>query len=541
MGNHETEKYDDFETIEGESVIVCIDGVSKIEEMFGSESLSAPTNLEIEKDVNWPRPTKSMSVELLPLETDIDGATLATRSISTTLTFPKFKEIPDDALVSFITNRLHEETGIHTDFYPTIHDGDHMEHWICAHDEYALVFQMRSKENELSLRAYSEYDDVPDKDQINRRKLQLFYIASTLALDALASQLPNQEMNTQRTLIRISPPEINEEGLEQETDETNEPEDAPGKELELWVGEEEAPIRELLGRPFDTIGGLTLAKEKLLEIGLAWTYPELAKEYDIQPSHFVLHGPPGTGKTSLITAFAEEFDAELVAKPSTTIVNAYLGKSATNLADAFKEATDKAEKQRVLLFFDEIDSLIGNNSKQHREYGQVVNTFKQELDNLAKSPHCRNVIVAAATNADIQDLEPAIVRSGRIEPIPAPAPNEKERIDIWSRLIYTSEDIKREIDAVQNDKDDDEELVAASKLNPSRFDKDIDIGKLAKLTEGKTGADFVQILKRIRVKKFRQAVGLIASGRQIEHDENPHVKLITQVDIEDAIRTFGVT
>jgi ATP-dependent 26S proteasome regulatory subunit len=268
---------------------------------------------------------------------------------------------------------------------------------------------------------------------------------------------------------------------------------------------------------FDSIGGLTHAKERVLEIAAVSKHPALAAEYGIESGrHFMLWGPAGTGKTSLVKALAAEIDATLKIIPSTEITNAYIGRSAKNVKQHFDNARSLAQLGPVVLFFDEFDSIAGVKGSLHREHEQLINTIKEQIDAVNDPVNgAPRLIVAAATNSDPSGIDAAIIRSGRMEQIATPLPNEEERIDIWSRLFA---DISH---------DSLGEWQEPDYLRKSPLAADINVVELAKMTEGMSGADFNEAIKRVRKKHFMHAVKTRKRRR------------ITHVDIVTAISEFG--
>lgn len=144
----------------------------------------------------------------------------------------------------------------------------------------------------------------------------------------------------------------------------------------------------------------------------------------------LLIGPPGVGKTMCAGALAAELDLQFIATSAGQWQSAgggYLG----DMLKAMRLDFEKASKSRggALLFIDELDS-IGNRAHQsHHAYyeTQVVNTFLELTSKVVPG-----VVLLAATNR-IDDIEPAILRSGRFERhISVDLPTPQERADILS-------------------------------------------------------------------------------------------------------------
>lgn len=144
----------------------------------------------------------------------------------------------------------------------------------------------------------------------------------------------------------------------------------------------------------------------------------------------LLIGPPGVGKTMCAGALAAELDLQFIATSAGQWQSAgggYLG----DMLKAMRLDFEKASKSRggALLFIDELDS-IGNraHASQHAYYEtQVVNTFLELTSRVVPG-----VVLLAATNR-MDDIEPAILRSGRFERhISVDLPTPQERADILS-------------------------------------------------------------------------------------------------------------
>jgi hypothetical protein len=69
---------------------------------------------------------------------------------------------------------------------------------------------------------------------------------------------------------------------------------------------------------------------------------------------FLLSGPPGSGKSAWIRYLAERMGLRLLHKRASDILDAYVGGTEHNIADAFAEARDT----NAFLVFDEADSLL---------------------------------------------------------------------------------------------------------------------------------------------------------------------------------------
>lgn len=96
------------------------------------------------------------------------------------------------------------------------------------------------------------------------------------------------------------------------------------------------------GHGFASLGGMDEAKEVLWDsVVLPLTRPDLFARYSLKPPRGVLlHGPPGSGKTSLARAVAEEAGAAFFVVNGPEIMSEYLGESEQKLVDVFNAAKD---------------------------------------------------------------------------------------------------------------------------------------------------------------------------------------------------------
>ncbi len=209
---------------------------------------------------------------------------------------------------------------------------------------------------------------------------------------------------------------------------------------------------------WDDVGGLTKVKSQLEEaVEAPIKRPEVFHEMGIRaPKGVLLFGPPGTGKTLLAKAVATESEANFISIRGPEIFNKYVGESEKAIREIFKKARQTAP---CVLFFDEIDAVMGARGRQD-DTGvsqRIVNQFLAELDGMKT---LQNVLVIGATNrADM--LDPAVLRPGRFDAVIfVPPPDEPARFEIFK--VHT-------------------------KNMP--LAKDVDLERLAQMTDGYSGAD----------------------------------------------------
>lgn len=210
------------------------------------------------------------------------------------------------------------------------------------------------------------------------------------------------------------------------------------------------------------IGGLEGVKRELQE-AVEWPmrYPDLYKKLGhTMPKGLLLHGPSGTGKTLLAKAVATESEANFISVRGPELLSKWVGESERGIREVFRRARQAAP---CVIFFDEIDSIapvrgIGGDSMVTE---RVVSQLLTELDGIQS---LQGVVVLAATNrADM--LDTALLRPGRFDKLVfVPMPDKDARLKIL-------------------------EIVCKDK--PSA--RDVDLVKLAEMTEGFSGADVASV------------------------------------------------
>jgi len=147
------------------------------------------------------------------------------------------------------------------------------------------------------------------------------------------------------------------------------------------------------------------------------------------PTWLLFYGPPWTGKTFTAKKLAEELWAWMIIKSVWEFWSSYMHQTSKNIKEFFTEAKNASEKWPIILFLDEIDSLVSKRTDNiDANKSEEVSQFLQEFNALSEAP---NLIVLAATNRP-DHLDSAILRSGRFDKkIYIWPPDEKARKELF--------------------------------------------------------------------------------------------------------------
>ncbi|RME79392.1 MAG: AAA family ATPase [Methanobacteriota archaeon] len=286
----------------------------------------------------------------------------------------------------------------------------------------------------------------------------------------------------------------------------------------------------------DDVAGYDDVKDELLQaIKIPLEKPELAYTYGLKPPKgILLFGPPGTGKSYLMKAFAKELKYPLLYIKTSDILSPYYGESEKKISEIFKIARKKAP---VILFFDEIDA-IGKKrgaSSMDDVTPRILNTLLQELDGVAaKEP----IIFVAATNVP-NLLDKALLRPGRIDKvIYMGVPDKEDRKEIFAYYLkdlptqdidldklakeserYTPADIANVV--MEAKREAAKRMARTGKVAPITGE---DIMRLLKTTKPSTGISQLEMYKRFKL-DFERRSGAVS--------KKPEKKAVTFDDVAD--------
>jgi transitional endoplasmic reticulum ATPase len=250
--------------------------------------------------------------------------------------------------------------------------------------------------------------------------------------------------------------------------------------LEALKEIEPSAIREVFVEVPDVrwsdVGGLEDIKQELKE-AIEWPlkYPDVFKKANTNPPKgILLYGKPGTGKTLLAKAVANESGVNFISIKGPQLISRYVGESERGVRETFKTAKHAAP---TILFLDEIDSLVprrGSSSTDAHVTERVISQFLTEMDGIEE---LKGVVVLAATNR-LDLVDPAILRSGRFDLLfELPAPDEQTRLEIFR--IHTKD---------------------------KPLSEEVDLKELAKQTDGRTGSDIEFIARKASMFAVRQYI-----------------------------------
>src|SRR5713101_6775376 len=205
--------------------------------------------------------------------------------------------------------------------------------------------------------------------------------------------------------------------------------------------------------PWEKVGGQEQALQAIKDaIELPLLHEDLFKKFQhATPKGFLLHGPPGCGKTLIGKATAYNLTRQLREKTGTEmheyfmhvkgpeILNMWVGESERMVREIFATAREKrAESFMPFLFIDEAESILG--TRRASRYSNILSTlvpmFCSEMDGIDS---LNDVVITLASNrADL--IDPAILRPGRIDrKIKVNRPNREGARDIYR--IYLTPDL----------------------------------------------------------------------------------------------------
>jgi SpoVK/Ycf46/Vps4 family AAA+-type ATPase len=239
------------------------------------------------------------------------------------------------------------------------------------------------------------------------------------------------------------------------------------------------------------VAGMTEVKQRLEAAFLApMRNPELRRLYGKSlRGGLLLYGPPGCGKTFIARAVAGELGARFLPVSFADIIDMFVGQSERNIHELFSLARRSAP---CVLFLDEVDA-IGQKRSQLRNtpMRSAVNQLLLELDDVTASND--GVFLLAATNHP-WDVDSALRRPGRFDRILLVLPPDQAAREAVFRFHLRQRPVAG-----------------------------VDLGRLARMTDGYSGADIAHVCETSAERALLDSVARATP------------RLIGQADLEAAI------
>jgi transitional endoplasmic reticulum ATPase len=252
---------------------------------------------------------------------------------------------------------------------------------------------------------------------------------------------------------------------------------------------------------YDDIGGVRKQLAQIREIvELPLRHPGLFKSLGIKPPRgMLMFGPPGSGKTLIARAVANETGAFFFLINGPEIMSKMAGESEDNLRKAFAEAEKNAPS---IIFIDEIDSIAPKRDKVNGEVERrIVSQLLTLMDGLKARAH---IVVMAATNRP-NSIDPALRRFGRFDrEVDIGVPDETGRMEVMR--IHTKN---------------------------MKLAEDVDLEQVARETHGFVGADLAALCTEAALQCIREKMDVI----DLDDDEIDAEVLDSMAVTNDHFRT----
>ncbi|XP_049827449.1 nuclear valosin-containing protein-like isoform X1 [Schistocerca gregaria] len=240
---------------------------------------------------------------------------------------------------------------------------------------------------------------------------------------------------------------------------------------------------------FSSLGGIGKVLEEVCKLLVHIQHPEIYKRIGVTPPRgFLLHGPPGCGKTLLAQAIAGELQLPMLKISAPELVGGVSGESEGRIRDLFDQAVSLSP---CILFLDEIDAITPHRLTAQREMERrIVAQLLTCLDELNQRDGGSGVLVIGATNRP-DSLDPALRRAGRFDrEVCLGIPNQEARAEILKVLCTNL-----------------------------RLAPDFNFEEVARNTPGFVGADLMALMREAAMVAVNRVFSELKTKAQIKKDK----------------------
>jgi cell division protease FtsH len=379
---------------------------------------------------------------------------------------------------------------------------------------------------------------VPSPNLVARKRLFAHYLGRVKAgaginLDALAQMTVNfsgadvkAAVNEAALLcVKLRRADVVQEHLEAAIHVVSQ---QSGDRRPVGGGMAHARAGDLSVRLSDVIGAEEAKRECRQIIGLLRNASKLAESGARMPRGLLLLGPPGTGKTMLAKAIANEAGVPFYSVSGSDFIELFVGMGAHRVRGVYSQAR---KHKAAIVFIDEIDAVGARTGAEtatggggDREYNQTINQLLVELDGFGRS----GVLTIAATNFE-ESLDPALLRPGRFDRrVYVPLPDAAARCELFRHYMTR----------VKHDTDIDEQALASASTNFSGADvaQVVNGAALRALEAGRSAVTRADLEDAILLERSGLSSRMIGSSALTSRITDITVRIADVVGIDEAKR-----